>query len=139
MLRFALSLFLLAACTAHAGPLERFAGQFRGCAVSGGEWVPIVTTLAVSGTGLSGSYLFIESNGRSISGAIEPDGPPAGDSIAVRWRDVYGEGPALFRFSEDGDRFDGYWSTDTGEDRFTWYGVRAGDGRPAPDCRVPVS
>lgn len=139
MLRFAIFLLILTADAAHAAPPEDYAGRYRGCAISGGEWVPIETTLTVSGGSLSGSYLFIESNGRSIAGMIEPRGPAAGDSVSVRWRDIYGDGPAVFRFSNEGARFDGYWMTETGEDRFTWYGVRVDDGGKPPDCRVPVS
>lgn len=132
-------LFFILTVSIQADTLDRLAGRYRGCAVSAGEWVPIETTLAVSGGGLSGTYLFIESNGRTVAGSIAPNGAPAGDSIALRWSDLYGEGPALFRFSADGARFDGYWTTDTGEDRFAWYGVRADSDLPAPDCRVPVS
>lgn len=139
MVRFALFILLGSALAAQAEQIDRLAGTFLGCAVSSGEWVSIETILSVSGDGLSGTYHFLESNGRSVAGTIVPDGPTVGDSFALRWADIYGEGPAVFRFSPDGARFDGYWTTDTGENRFAWYGVRAGSGLPAPDCRVPVS
>lgn len=137
MFRFALCLLFASVASAAAGPLDRFAGRYVGCAVSGGEWVPIETVLSVSGESLSGAYVFIESAGRRVTGAIAVDRPPDGSRIDLRWRDLYGEGPAAFAFVADGSRFDGYWSTDGGEDRFTWYGVRGGGSEA--DCRTPVS
>lgn len=137
MLRLALCLLAASVASASAEPLVRFAGQYRGCAVSGGEWVPIETVLTVAGGSLSGSYLFIESTGRSVSGEIVADGAVTGAGLELRWRDLYGEGPASFTFAPDGSRFDGFWTTDGGEDRFTWFGVRLGG--PGTDCRTPVS
>jgi hypothetical protein len=139
MLRFAFSLFLLSALPAMSEPLDRFSGRYRGCAVSGGESVPIDTTLAVSGSILSGTYLFIESTGRTVSGRISLGGQDGDNRLVLRWSDLYGEGPAVFDFTSDGTRFDGYWAVDSGDRRFAWYGVRADSGLPAPDCRVPVS
>lgn len=139
MLRFALLLTLFIPTVASAEPLDRFAGRYRGCAVSGGEWVPIETTLAVSGDRLSGSYLFIESSGRNVSGTISLESHDGDDSIALEWRDLYGEGPAVFDFAADGTRFDGYWTVETSDRRFDWNGVRIGSGRSIPDCRTPIS
>ena len=139
MLRFALLLILFIPATASANPLDRFAGRYRGCAVSGGEWVPIETTLAVSGGRLSGSYIFIEASGRNVSGTISVEGHDGNDRIVLQWRDLYGEGPAAFDFTADGTRFDGYWTVDTSERRFDWNGVRIGSGLTIPDCRTPIS
>ncbi|MCI5077256.1 hypothetical protein [Oricola sp.] len=140
MFRFAPLLFLLFSSTAaSAGSLDSFAGRYLGCAVSGGEWSPIETVLALSGGGLSGSYVFIESDGREVSGDILAGLPSGANGVALRWRDLYGEGPAVFTFSSDAARFDGYWMADQGTDRFAWYGVRADADQPAPDCRIPIS
>jgi len=139
MLRFALLLTLFIPTAASAAPLDRFAGRYRGCAVSGGEWVPIETTIAVSGDRLSGSYVFIESSGRDVSGTISLENHIGGDSIALQWRDLYGEGPAVFDFVADGTRFDGYWTVETSDRHFDWNGVRIGSGRSIPDCRTPIS
>ena len=139
MLRFALFLIVFIPVAAVSAPLDRFAGRYRGCAVSGGEWVPIETTLAVSGDRLSGSYIFIESSGRNVTGTVSLKGHDGGDSVALQWRDLYGEGPAVFDFAADGSRFDGYWTVETSERRFDWNGVRIGSGRSIPDCRTPIS
>lgn len=139
MLRFALLLILFIPAAASSEPLDRFAGRYRGCAVSGGEWVPIETTLTVSGGRLSGSYIFIESSGRNVPGVISLETHDGSDSIALQWRDLYGEGPAVFNFTADGTRFDGYWTVETSDRRFDWNGVRIGSGRTIPDCRTPIS
>lgn len=140
MARFAAFLvFTLAATVVRADIDDRFAGRYVGCAVSNGEWSPIETVLSMSDGALSGSYVFIESDGRQVAGRIEPGAPTREAGVALRWHDVYGDGPALFRFAPDGSRFDGYWTTDDRTRRFAWYGVRAEAGRPSPDCRVPVS
>ena len=140
MLRFALLLLILFIPTAaSAEPLDRFAGRYRGCAVSGGEWVPIETTLVVSGDRLWGSYVFMESSGRNVSGTISLESQVGGNSIALEWRDLYGEGPATFDFAADGTRFDGYWTVEKSDRRFDWNGVRIGSGRSKPDCRIPIS
>ena len=137
MLRFALCVLLIGlATTARSGPLDSFAGRYRGCAISGGEWVSIETVLSVSGDRLSGTYRFLEPSGRQVSGTVETDGSTVDGQVNLRWRDVYGDGPAVFNFSTDGSRFDGYWTTETGVDRFSWYGVRSGQMK---DCQVPVS
>ena len=139
MLRFAFLLILFIPAAAISEPLDRLAGRYRGCAVSGGEWVPIETTLEVSGDRLSGSYIFIESSGRNVSGTILLESHDGGDNVALQWRDLYGEGSAFFDFTADGARFDGYWTAETSERRFDWNGVRIGSGRTIPDCRTPIS
>lgn len=139
MLRFALLFILLVPAAASAAPLDRFEGRYRGCAVSGGEWVPIETTIAVSGERLTGSYIFIESSGRNVTGAISLVGHDGADGVTLQWRDLYGQGPAAFEFAADGSRFDGYWTAEASERRFDWNGVRIGSGRPIPDCRTPVA
>lgn len=140
MLRFALLLLILfIPSAAISEPLDRFAGRYRGCAVSGGELVPIETTLAVSGDRLSGSYIFIESSGRNVSGTIRLESHDGGDNVTFQWRDLYGEGSAFFDFTADGSRFDGYWTVETSERRFDWNGVRIGSDRTIPDCRTPIS
>lgn len=140
MVRFAFLLsLLLPPFAAYADTLDDYAGRYIGCAVSGGELVPIETTLVATVDGLAGKYVFIESTGRRIAGAITPADRQSAHPVAVTWSDVYGEGPAVFTFAEDGARFDGYWMSGGGTDRFSWNGVRSGSGKPIPDCRVPVS
>lgn len=140
MVRFAFLLsLLLPAFAASADTLDLYAGRYLGCAVSGGELVPIETTLVATVDGLAGKYVFIESTGRRVAGAITPTDRQSADTVAVIWSDVYGEGPAVFTFADDGSRFDGYWMSGGGTDRFSWNGVRSGSGKRPPDCRVPVS
>lgn len=139
MLRFASALLLLAAAfPARADDLSRFAGKYVGCAVSGDEWVPIATTLAVDGDKLTGSYVFIETPGRWVPGSLAFAARETDVRLSFSWSDIYGTGTASFSFSAGGARFDGFW-TGNGDDRFPWNGVRQGSGLPQPDCSAPVA
>jgi hypothetical protein len=141
MTRFSLAfLILMIAVSSSAESLARFEGTFLGCAVSGETWVPISTELKSGDGTISGTYVFIESSGRRVPGALRllETNPPG--SITLEWTDIYGSGKAELRFNRGGNRFDGVWSSYLGDgDRFPWNGVRKDLRYPVPDCTVPVS
>ncbi len=139
MIRFTICLALASLGPAHADELSRFGGKYVGCAVSAGEWVPIVTTLTVTGETVSGVYVFIEAPGRWVPGKLAFTIREDDNRLAFSWSDVYGTGSASFAFSRDGARFDGFWTGTNGPDRYPWNGVRQGSGLAPPDCSAPVS
>jgi hypothetical protein len=139
MIRFTICLALASLGPAHADELSRFGGKYVGCAVSAGEWVPIVTTLTVTGETVSGVYVFIEAPGRWVPGKLAFTIREDDNRLAFSWSDVYGTGSASFAFSRDGARFDGFWTGTNGPDRYFWNGVRQGSGLAPPDCSAPVS
>ncbi|MFZ2102975.1 MAG: hypothetical protein WAU86_20665 [Oricola sp.] len=137
MIRFALILLVVVATPVLGRDLSPYAGKYIGCAVSSGTWVPIATTLSVSGDGLSGDYVFIEAPDRWVPGTLAFASREGDARVTFVWTDIYGTGSASFGFSAGGNRFDGYW-TGNGE-RFPWSGVRQGSGLPQPDCSAPIS
>jgi hypothetical protein len=138
MIRFTICLALASVSPAHAGELSRFEGKYVGCAVSADEWVPIATTLTVTGETVSGDYVFIETPGRWVPGKLAFAARGDDDRLVFSWSDVYGTGSASFVFSSDGARFDGFWTGTNGPDRYPWNGVRQGSGLVPPDCTAPV-
>jgi len=139
MIRFAICMALASFGPASADELSRFEGKYIGCAVSADEWVPIATTLTVTGETVSGIYIFIETPGRWIPGKLAFAAREDGNRLAFSWSDIYGTGSASFAFSSDGARFDGFWTGSNGPDRYPWNGVRQGSGLAPPDCTTPVS
>ncbi len=106
------------------------AGTYEGIIWSAGEDLPGQTTFAVAADGtIAGAYVFID-------GDTPASGTLSGCTLAApilrcKWRDLYGAGLFVVRFSPDFARFEGSWY-DPGprpqappEGGYPWSGVRA--------------
>lgn len=107
---------------AMAQALER--GIYFGCADSGGDMVPVATTIEENGTILSGAYLFVEPDGTRTRGWLKNGIRELSGDIVFVWEDKYGKGRLTIRPEPDGTGFSGVWSDPTGEGSHIWWGKR---------------
>ena len=114
LLVLALSQVALASAPIH--------GDYCGKAVSGGEWVDVVTSLKTSTDGLlTGSYKF-EDNGEIVPGTLREETKRSGETRTLVWVDKYGTGKLTMRFAPHHSSFEGEWGLADQIPIFGWNG-----------------
>jgi hypothetical protein len=99
-------------------------GNYCGKAVSGGEWVDVVTSLKTSAEGLlTGSYKF-EDKGELVPGTLREETKQSGETRTLIWADKYGTGKLTMRFAPHHSSFEGEWGVRDATPLFGWNGER---------------
>ena len=98
-------------------------GVYTGTLFSSGYDMPVETTFYYSEGQLVGEYVMDE-NGTLTPGLLTRITVSDGFTVNCTWIDKYGEGPASFTFSHGFSSFTGWWGTETGEGRYSWWGSK---------------
>ncbi len=106
---------------AHARALD-YETIYVGCVESSGGNLPVVTHLYPTSQGITGTYVFIEEDGRRIEGRLE--GEERGDEgeVHLKWQDLYGAGSLTLRISRDQSSFTGQWRAGESGSLANWWG-----------------
>jgi len=98
-------------------------GDYCGEAISGGEWVDVVTTLTTESNGLlTGTYRF-DDRGEISPGTLREDEKQSEDTRTLVWVDKYGTGKLTMRFTPSRSSFDGEWGANDETPIFGWNGA----------------
>ncbi|MEC9343861.1 MAG: hypothetical protein VYD64_08445 [Pseudomonadota bacterium] len=95
---------------------------YVGCLEASGSNLPIVTQLRPTDRGISGSYVFIERDGRPVKGRIEELGSGENGQVRLSWHDRHGAGELSIRISEDQSSFTGQWRSGSEGKTSNWWG-----------------
>ncbi|MGL4234499.1 hypothetical protein [Tabrizicola sp.] len=127
-MRLTLALLLLSAGAAFAD--AQLAGTYEGEIQVGDASSALSTFLAVAGDGtVTGSYSYMD--GQSQARGVLMDCAYASPILQCSWRDVFGGGALVLRFTPDASEFTGSWYDDTlpkphdsPDNGFAWTGKR---------------
>lgn len=97
---------------------------YEGELFSGKSFVAGTTEFAAGPKGLTGLYRF-RAGAETIEGRLDTCGTPARNTLVCRWTDRFGQGSLAITFTEDLQRFDGFWWTEgDAKVRAPWWGKR---------------
>lgn len=89
---------------------EPFAGSYQGIVFQGSDDI-MLTTLRLTQEGhLRGEYS-VKGSGGSYKGTLSNPRLIDQHTISFEWTDQYGEGYEVLEFSNDFNRYSGFWST----------------------------
>ena len=103
---------------------SKISGRYVGVVFNGNDLDPVVTTFFVLPDGrLRGNYT-VEDEVELLEGTISNTFNLEGQTYSLEWTDKYGEGNAVFVFSNDFSGFNGFWTNNTESNQFQWSGTK---------------